>query len=74
MSANFLKLYAVQTELILIDNPKRVAKVKHFEFTLSDSVVRSSASARNLGVRFHDTLSFKQFSLNSASAANFHLR
>jgi len=37
-------------------------------------VVRHSASARNIGVTFDDTLPFKQFSLNSASAATLHIR
>ena len=74
MSDNFLKLNSDKTELILIGNPKRVAKVGHFELTIGDSVVRPSASARNLGVMFDDTLSFKQFCLKSASAATFHIR
>ncbi len=74
MSDNYLKLNADKTELILIGNPKRVAKVQHFELTLGDSVVRPSSSARNLGVIFDDTLSFKQFCLKSASAATFHIR
>jgi len=56
-----------KTELILIGNPKREAKVQHFELTVGDSVVRSSSSARNLGVILDDTLSFKQFCLKSAS-------
>ena len=73
MSDNFLKLNADKTELILIGNPKRVAKVEHFELTVGDSVVRPSCSARNLGVILDDTLSFKQFCLKSASAATFHV-
>jgi len=48
MSDNFLKLNADKTELILIGNPKRVAKVQHFELTVGDSAVRPSTSARNL--------------------------
>jgi len=74
MSDNFLKLNADKTEPILIGNPKRVNKSHHFELTLGYSVVRPSASARNLGVIFEDTLSFKQFCLKSASAATFHIR
>jgi len=74
MSDNYLKLNADKTELILIGNPKRVAKVQHFELTVGDSAVRPSAFARNLGVIFDDTLSFKQFCLKSASAATFHIR
>ena len=54
-----LKLNADKTKLLLIGNPKRVAKVHNFELAIGDSVVRPSASARNLGVIFDDTLSFK---------------
>ncbi len=74
MSANYLKLNADKTELLLIGNPKRVAKVRDFELSIGDSIVRPSASARNLGVIFDDTLSFKQSCLKSASAAAFHIR
>ncbi len=74
MSDNFLKLNADKTELLLIGNPKRVSKVQSFQLAVGDAVVRPSASARNLGVIFDDTLSFKQFCLKSASAATFHIR
>ncbi len=74
MSANYLKLNSDKTELLLIGNPKRVAKVRDFELSIGDSIVRPSASARNLGVIFDDTLSFKQSCLKSASAAAFHIR
>jgi len=73
MSANFLKLNAHTTELILIGNSKRVAKIQHFELKIDDPVVRPSASSRILGVIFEDTLSVKQFCLKSASAAAFHI-
>ena len=72
MSDNFLKHKSDKTELILIGNPMRVAKGRNFELTIGDPVVTSSASGRNLGVMFDDTLSFKQFCLKSASAAIFH--
>jgi len=71
MLDNFLKHNADKTEIILIGNPIRVAKVQHFELILGDSVVRPSASARNLGFIYIDTLSFKQSFLKSASAPTF---
>jgi len=74
MPAHFLKLNADKTKLILIGILKRVDKFQHLELNLGVSVVRPSASARNLGVIFADTLSFKQFCLKSASAATFHIR
>jgi len=46
-----------------IGNPKREAKVRYFELTLGD-----------LGVIFHNSLSFKQFCLKVASVATFHIR
>jgi len=55
MSDNFLKLNADKTELILIGNPKRVAKVQHFELTVGDFVFRSLASVRNFGVILNDS-------------------
>jgi len=44
------------------------------QLAIGDSVVRPSASARNLGVIFNDILSFKQFCLKSGSAAALHIR
>ncbi len=74
ISANFLKLNSDKTELLLIGDPKRVAKVKNFELVVGDNTVKPSASARNLGVIFDDKLSVKSFILKSASAAFFHIR
>ncbi len=74
MSANFLKLNSEKTELLLIGHPKRLAKINNFRLTIGDSTVKPSTSARNLGVIFDDALSFKAFTLKSASAAAFHIR
>jgi hypothetical protein len=74
MSTNFLKLNSEKAELLLIGNPKRLAKINNFQLTIGDSTVKPSTSARNLGVIFDDALSFKAFTLKSASAAAFHIR
>ncbi len=74
MSTNFLKLNSDKTELLLIGNPKRLAKISNFQLTIGDSTVKPSTSARNLGVLFDDSLSFKAFTLKSASAAAFYIR
>jgi len=74
MSDNFPKLKADNTELILTGNPKSVAKDQHFELTVGDSLVRPSASARNLGVIFDESLSLRHFCLKSASTTTFHIR
>ena len=51
-----------------------MSKVQNLQLAVGEHVVLPSASARNLGVIFDDTLSFKQFCLKSASAATFHIR
>jgi len=61
MSANLLKLNSDNTELSFIGNPKRVAKVQHFELSISYSVVRPAASARNHTVIFDEICRLNNF-------------
>jgi len=56
-SANFLKLNANKTKLLIIGNPKTVGKRQNFELEIGESVVRTSA--RKLGVICDDTQSFE---------------
>jgi len=59
IAANFLKLNVDKTELLLIGNPQRGAKIQNVQVLVSDNAVKPSASARNLGFYFNSTLSFK---------------
>jgi len=56
LSANFLNPNADKTELLLIGNPMRVAKVQNFELAIGNSVIRPWAFTGNLGVIFDDTV------------------
>jgi len=48
MADKFLKLNDDKTELLLIGNPKRVAKIHTFQLLIGDNAVKPSACARNL--------------------------
>jgi hypothetical protein len=74
MADNFLKLNDDQTELLLIGNPKRVVKIQNFQVLVGDNAVKPSACARNLGVYFDSTLSFKSFINRTAASAMHHIR
>ncbi len=74
MAANFLKLNDDKTELVLIGHPKRLSKIHDFELSIGNIRVKPSACARNLGVYFDSTLSFKSFIQKTAAAATFHIR
>ncbi len=74
MADNFLKLNDDKTEMLLIGNPKRVAKMQHFRVLVADNAVKPSACARNLGVYFDSTLSFKSFINRTAASAMHHIR
>jgi len=45
MAENVLKLHDNQTELLLIGNPKRVAKMQKFQVSVGDNAVKISACA-----------------------------
>jgi len=49
MTDNFLKLNDDKTELLLIGNPKRLAKIHNFQVSVEDNAVKPSACARTLG-------------------------
>ena len=74
MAANFLKLNDDNTELLLIGNPKRVSKIHNFQLLIEDNIVKPSDCARNLGVYFDSTLSFKTFINKTAASAMYHIR
>ena len=61
MAANFLKLNDSIMELVLIGHPKRLAKIRDFELSVGHIKVKPSPCARNLGVYFDSSLSFKPF-------------
>ncbi len=74
MASNFLKLNDDKTELVLIGNPKRLAKIHDFELSIGSIKVKPSPCARNLGVYFDSSLSFKPFVQKSAATATYHIR
>ena len=74
MASNFLKLNDDKTELVLIGNPKRLTKIHDFELTIGSNKVKPSPCARNLGVYFDSSLSFKPFVQKTAAAATYHIR
>ncbi len=53
------KTKPLKNELLLIGHPKRVSKVHNFQLLIGENTVKPSACARNLGVYFDSTLSFK---------------
>ena len=74
MAANFLKLNDDKTELVLIGHPKRLAKIRDFELSVGHIKVKPSPCARNLGVYFDSSLSFKPFIQKTAATATYHVR
>lgn len=74
MASNFLKLNDDKTELVLIGNPKRLAKIHDFELSVGSIKVKPSPCARNLGVYFDNSLSFKPFVQKTAASATYHIR
>lgn len=74
MAANFLKLNDNKTELVLIGHAKRLAKIKDFRLSIGDAIVKPSPCAKNLGVYFDSSLSFKTFVQRSAANAVYHIR
>jgi hypothetical protein len=49
-------------------------KIQDFELSIGNVRVKPSACARNLGVYFYSTLSFKSFIQKTAATATFHIR
>jgi hypothetical protein len=74
MAANFLKLNDDKTELLLIGNPKRLVKVNNFQLFIGSIIVKPSENARNLGVYFDSSLSFRTFIQRTAATATYHIR
>jgi len=71
MAANFIQLNDDNTELVLIGNPNCLSKIRDFELSISNVRVKPSSCARNLGVYFDCTLSFKSFIQKTAATATF---
>jgi len=74
MTDSFLKLNDDKTELLLIGNPKRVAKAHQFLLQVEGNTVNPKTCAKNLGVNFASTLSFRTFINKTASSARNHIR
>ena len=74
MAENFLKLNDDKTELLLIGNPKRLAKVHDFKLSIGTIIIKPTENARNLGVYFDSSLSFRAFIQKTAATATYHVR
>jgi len=74
MADNFLKLSDDKTELLLLGNPKCVAKIQNLQLFVGDNAVTPTVCARNLGVYFDSTLSFKTIIYNTAASAMSHIQ
>jgi len=62
-----------KTELVLIRHLKCLAKIYDFELSVGSTKVKSSPCARNLGVYFDSSLSFKPFVQKTPAIATFHI-
>jgi hypothetical protein len=74
MAENFLQLNDEKTELLLIGNPKRLAKVHDFQLSIGNIIIKPTENARNLGVYFDSSLSFRTFIQKTAATATHHVR
>ena len=72
MSANKLKLNSEKTEVLVL-HPKATA-MPVIDLHFGKVVVKSSQSARNLGVKFDATLSYKDHISSICSSGYRHLR
>jgi len=76
MADNFLNLNDDESELILIGNPKRMAKLHNFQLQVIQGIIQlSHPSVRAiLGYTFIAQLSFKTFINETAASAMYPVR
>ena len=74
MFKNKLKLNDSKTELFLISSPRCAAGISHLTLNIGGSVVRPSASIKNLGIVFDNSLTMNSHVSSLCRSVNFHIR
>ena len=74
MLANKLKLNDSKTELFLIASTRHANAVSHLDLKIGGSVISPSASIKNLGIVFDNSLAMKNHVSSLCRTVNFHLR
>ena len=74
MSTNRLKLNEEKTEVVIFKIPHFKGKLSPDRISLGDASVKTSQSARNIGVTFDETMSMADYISAVCKSANFHLR
>lgn len=74
MSANKLKLNSDKTEILVLHSKTKPSTTPTITLRFGDVSVTSSPSARNLGVKFDSTLSFKDQISQICSSGYYYLR
>ena len=73
MSTNRLKLDEEKTEVVIFKTPHFKGKLSPDRISLGDASVKTSQSARNIGVTFDETMSMADHISVVCKSANFHL-
>ncbi|XP_056618644.1 uncharacterized protein LOC130433018 isoform X2 [Triplophysa dalaica] len=74
MSNNFLLLNSDKTEVLLTGPKTAMRNNQEYCLTIDGCSIKSSSSAKNLGVVFDSTLSFESHVANTCKIAFFHLK
>ena len=74
MSTNRLKLSEEKTEVVIFKTPHFKGKLCIERISLSDTCVKTSQSARNIGVTFDEAMCMADHISAVCKSANFHLR
>lgn len=74
MLRNHLKMNDSKTEFVIFGSNIQLGKLRSSSITIGDTQIQSSASARNIGAIFDETLSMKEQVNATCRACYFHLR
>ena len=74
MTANKLKLNEEKTELLIFTSKYNQSKIQTRRLNIGESIIEPSATARNLGIIFDNTMSMDSHVHKLCQSAYFHIR